>query len=110
MDDFVGAYGDKRRSAAMSRLYGAMVEQGSVVVRKLGGDRGGELAAHRVLSSARVTPTMTLRCLSRGTAAACVGRIHPAGTAGAMIRSLLVAVQPSSSKAGGHPAKRPGDH
>jgi len=74
MDDFVGAYGDKRRSAAMLRLYGAMVEQGSVVVRKLGGDRGGELAAHRVLSSARVTPTMTLRCLSRGTAAACVGR------------------------------------
>lgn len=74
MDDFSGAYGDKRRSAAMSRLYGAMVEQASVVVRKLGGGRGGELSAHRVLSSARVTPTSTLRCLSQRTAAACAGR------------------------------------
>ena len=74
MDDFTGAYGDKRRSAAMSRLYGSIVEQTSVVIRKLGGDRGGELAAHRVLSSARVTPAVTLRCLSQHTAAAAAGR------------------------------------
>lgn len=74
MDDFSGAYGDKRRSAAMSRLYGSMVAQASVVVRKLGGGRGGELSAHRVLSSSRVTPTTTLRCLSQRTAAACAGR------------------------------------
>jgi hypothetical protein len=53
MDDFAGAYGDKRRSAAMSRLYGSIVEQSSVVIRKVGVDRGGELAAHQVLSLRR---------------------------------------------------------
>lgn len=74
MDDFAGAFGDKRRSAAMSRLYGSMVERSSVVIRKVGVDRGGELAAHRVLSSARVTPEATLRCLSQRTAAAAAGR------------------------------------
>jgi hypothetical protein len=74
MDDFAGAYGDKRRSAAMSRLYGSIVEQSSVVIRKVGVDRGGELAAHRVLSSAQVTPEVTLRCLSQRTVAAAAGR------------------------------------
>lgn len=74
MDEFAGAFGDKRRSASMSRLYGAMVDQSSVVVRKLGIDRGGEVAAHRVLSSARVTPAVTLRCVSQRTAAAVAGR------------------------------------
>jgi len=74
MDDFAGAFGDKRRSAAMSRLYGSIVEQNSLVIRKVGVDRGGELAAHRVLSSTRVTPDATLRCLSQRTAAAVAGR------------------------------------
>lgn len=74
MNDFAGAFGDKRRSAAMSRLYGSIVEQTSVVIRKVGVDRGGELAAHRVLSSARVTPEATLRCLSQRTGVAAAGR------------------------------------
>ncbi len=74
MDEFLGAYGDKRRAAAASRLYGAMVEQSSVVIRKVGRDRGGELSAHRVLSSARMTPERTLDCLAQRTAAAAVGR------------------------------------
>ena len=46
MSAFVGAFGDKRRAAAVARLYGAIVEQTSLVIRKLGADRGGELAAH----------------------------------------------------------------
>ncbi len=74
MDDFVGAFGDKRRSAAMSRLYGSIVEQSSLVIRKVGVDRSGELAGHRVLSSARVTPEASLRCLSQRTSLAAAGR------------------------------------
>jgi hypothetical protein len=74
MSDFAGWYGDKRRAAAVGRLYGAMVEQSSVVIRKLGVDRGGELSAHRVLSSDRVTPAVTLGCLARRTRDAVAGR------------------------------------
>jgi hypothetical protein len=74
MSEFAGAYGDKRRAAAMARLYDAVVEQNSLVIRKLGVDRSGELAAHRVLSSPRVTPTETLGCLTSRTAQAVAGR------------------------------------
>lgn len=70
MDGFAGAYGGKRRAAAASRLHGAVVEQSSVVIRKVGRDRGGELSAHRVLSYALVTPERTLDCLAQRTAAA----------------------------------------
>lgn len=55
-------------------MYDAMVAQSSVVVRKLGVDRGGELSVHRALSSPQVTPDETLHCLSRRTAQAAVGR------------------------------------
>ena len=74
MSEFTGAYGDKRRAAAMARLYDAVVDQSSLVIRKLGVDRSGELAAHRVLSSPRVTPVETLGCLTRRTAQAVAGR------------------------------------
>jgi hypothetical protein len=67
MSDFADAYGDKRRAASMARLYDAIVAQSSLVIRKVGIDRGGELAAHRVLSSPRVTPEETLECLARRT-------------------------------------------
>jgi hypothetical protein len=74
MSEFAGAYGDKRRAATMARLYDAVVEQNSLVIRKLGVDRSGELAADRVLSSPRVTPTETLGCLTSRTAQAVAGR------------------------------------
>jgi hypothetical protein len=45
MSEFAGAYGDKRRAASMAHLYDAIVEQTSVVIRKVGVDRAGELAA-----------------------------------------------------------------
>jgi hypothetical protein len=70
---FAGGYGDERRAAAVGRLYGAMVDQSTVVVRRLGGDRGGEVSAHRVLSSPRVTPAATVGCLARGTSQAAAG-------------------------------------
>lgn len=74
MSEFAGAYGDRRRAAAVGRLYGSIVEQSSLVIRKLGIDRGGELSAHRVLSSDQVTPAATLECLARRTARAVAGR------------------------------------
>lgn len=73
MVEFAGAYGDRRRATAMQRLYTGMVEQQSVVIRKIGGTRGGELSAHRVLSSPEVRPEATLNCLSRRTAQAVNG-------------------------------------
>jgi hypothetical protein len=74
MNEFEGAFGDKRRALSMSRLYGSIVDQSSVVVRKVGVDRGGEIAAHRVLSSPQVTPEQTLACLARRTGVAVAGR------------------------------------
>lgn len=74
MSEFAGAFGDRRRAAAMQRVFAGIVERQSVVIRKVGGDRGGELSAHRVLSSAEVTPEETLSCLSRHTARAVSGR------------------------------------
>ena len=58
----------------MTVLYDEMVEQCSMVVRKIGRTRSGEIAAHRVLSSDRVTPAQTVACLARPTAEAVAGR------------------------------------
>ena len=74
MDAFAGAYGDKRRAAAMARLHEAMVERRTVVVRELGGDRRGEVSAHGVLASPRVTAPETIARLARRTGEAAVGR------------------------------------
>jgi hypothetical protein len=74
VDAFAGAYCDRRRAAAVARLSERIVAYGSLVVRELGGDRNGEISAHRVLDSPHVTPGETVRCVSRRTAAACAGR------------------------------------
>jgi hypothetical protein len=74
MEVFAGAFGDKRRAAAMNQLSERIVACGSLVVRQLGGDRKGELSAHRVLDSLHVTPGETIRCVAQRTAAACAGR------------------------------------
>src|SRR3954451_18291134 len=73
MEEFAGAYGDRRRASAMQRVLNGVVERQSVVIRKVGGTRGGELSAHRVLSSPEVTPEETLNCLSRHAARAVAG-------------------------------------
>jgi hypothetical protein len=74
MSVFSGAYGDKRRAASVGRLHDSMVAQSSVVVRRLGGRRAGEMAGHRVLSCTSVTPGQTVACFARVTAAAAAGR------------------------------------
>jgi len=74
MGVFTGAYGDKRRAAAVDRLHDSMVAQSSVVVRRLGGRRAGEMSGHRVLSSPAVSPEQTVGCFAQNTAAAVAGR------------------------------------
>jgi hypothetical protein len=74
MGDFEEAFGDRRRSAALARLENAMVAQSTLVVRRLGGDRAGEVSAHRVLSAEAVTPAGIVGCLALGTAQASAGR------------------------------------
>lgn len=74
MGVFDDSFGDKRRSLVVARLEQAMVAQSSVVVRKLGEDRAGEISAHRVLSAGRVTPAAIADCLARRTASAVAGR------------------------------------
>jgi len=51
----LGDFGDIRRAAMGTRLIERVMETGSLVIRKLGCDRAGEIAIHRFLSAASVT-------------------------------------------------------
>ena len=72
MTEFV--FGDVRTSARGMWLLDRMVETGSLVMRELGGDRSGEVAAHRFLSSPHVTVAGLVKGFSAWTAAAAAGR------------------------------------
>jgi hypothetical protein len=70
----IGYFGDVRREQAGKTLFERVVATGSVVLRQVGGDRAGELSAHRFLGSVHVTPEEILATAGRRTAAACAGR------------------------------------
>lgn len=70
----LGQFGDARRAAMGSTLIERVMQTGSLVLRKLGGDRAGEIAIHRFLSAASVTTGEMVETLASRTAAACVGR------------------------------------
>jgi hypothetical protein len=70
----IGYFGDVRREQAGADLLERVVATGSLVLRQVGGDRAGELSAHRFLGSARVTPAEIVDTVGRRTAAACAGR------------------------------------
>jgi IS4 transposase len=74
MSEFTGRFGDKRRAAVLSQLEEAMVAQSSVVVRRLGGDRAGEISAHRALSAPEVTVAAIVDGQAYRTARAATGR------------------------------------
>jgi Transposase DDE domain len=74
MSIFDGRFGDKRRGAALALLEEAMVSQSSVVVRRLGEDRAGEMSAHRVLSAPQVSAGGITKCFAERTASAVSGR------------------------------------
>src|SRR5436853_256186 len=52
----IGFFGDVRREEAGATLFERVVETGSLVLRQVGGNRAGEMAAHRFLSSPHVSP------------------------------------------------------
>lgn len=70
----IGAFGDVRRAERGAWLFEQIVATGSLVLRKVGGDRAGEIAAHRFLDSPRVTAAEIIETLSRRTGERCHGR------------------------------------
>ena len=70
----LGYFGDARRAAVGTTLIERVMETGSLVVRKLGCDRAGEMAIHRFLAAPSVTTGEMIETLAARTAAACAGR------------------------------------
>jgi hypothetical protein len=68
------AAGDVRTAARGGWLFERIVATGSLVLRRLGGTRAGEVAAQRYLASPYVTPQVIISGLSARTAQACAGR------------------------------------
>ena len=77
MADQIGAlgyFGDARRAAVGTDLIDRVTATGSLVIRKLGATRGGELAFHRFLSAPSVTCKEMLGTLAARTLTAAAGR------------------------------------
>ena len=77
MMDRVGAlgyFGDARRAAVGTELIDRVMATGSLVVRKLGIDRAGELAFHRFLAAPSVSCAEMLQTVGSRGVAACAGR------------------------------------
>ena len=70
----LGYFGDARRAAMGTTLIERVMETGSLVIRKLGCDRAGEVAIHRFLSAPSVTTAEMVETLAARTVAACAGR------------------------------------
>jgi Transposase DDE domain len=70
----LGYFGDARRSAVGTELIERVTATGSLVVRKLGETRAGELAIHRFLAAPSVTCKEMLETLAGRTVAAASGR------------------------------------
>jgi hypothetical protein len=70
----IGEFGDVRRAERGAWLYDRIVSAGSLVFRKVGGDRAGEMAAHRFLASPAVTAPEIIETLGVRTGERCRGR------------------------------------
>ena len=70
----IGEFGDARRAERGAWLFDRIVATGSLVLRKVGGDRAGEIAAHRFLDSPQVRSSEIIETLAQRTAEACRGR------------------------------------
>lgn len=66
--------GDTRRDERAAWMLDRIVASGSLVMREVGGDRSGEIAAHRLLSCEDVEPAALLAPHVARTAEACRGR------------------------------------
>src|SRR5713101_7109472 len=70
----IGGFGDVRRGERGAWLFDRIVCTGSLVFRKVGGDRAGEMAAHRFLASPAVTALEIIETFGMRTGARCRGR------------------------------------
>src|SRR6202790_2419996 len=70
----LGYFGDARRAAVGTELLERVTATGSLVIRKLGATRAGELAIHRVLSAPSVSCREMLVTLAGSTLAATAPR------------------------------------
>src|ERR671932_2115011 len=70
----IGPFGDARRAATGAFLLQRILETGSLVVRRIGRDRAGEIAVHRFLSAPAVQVQEIIHTVAARTAAACRAR------------------------------------
>jgi len=70
----IGGFGDVRRAERGAWLFERIVATGSLVLRRVGGTRAGEIAAHRFLDSPQVRPAEIIETLGRRTGERCRGR------------------------------------
>jgi hypothetical protein len=70
----IGEFGDIRRAERGAWLFDRIVSTGSLVFRKVGGDRAGEMAAHRFLASRSVTAPEIIETFGMRTGERCRGR------------------------------------
>ena len=70
----MSVFGDVRVEERSGWMMEQLVASGSCVLRKVGGDRAGEMACHRFLSSRHSSVAAILSGLAARTAASCAGR------------------------------------
>jgi len=67
-------FGDVRLTRRVEAVYERIVATGSLVLRRIGGGRAGEVAAHRLLANAKVTHEAIVDTLATRTIKACAGQ------------------------------------
>ncbi len=70
----IGTFGDLRRAERGAWLFERVVSNGTLVQRRIGGDRAGELAAHRFFGCPAVTTEEIVSTLCDRTGLGCAGR------------------------------------
>jgi hypothetical protein len=70
----LGHFGDVRRQAIGARVFEQVMKTKSLVLRRIGRDRNGELSVGGFLGSPHVTPQEIVRTAGRRTACACAGK------------------------------------
>lgn len=69
----IGGFQDGRRAERGAWIFERIVSTGSLVLRKIGGDRAGEIALHRFLSAPEVTAKEIIETVGVRTGAQCAG-------------------------------------
>src|SRR5260370_36813270 len=70
----IGIFGAGGQAERGAWLFERIVATGSLVLRTVGGNRAGEIAAHRFLDSPRVSAAEIIETLGRCTGERCRGR------------------------------------